>query len=69
MEKATYEITGFIQNVSLLGQGQTKKYFDFQVQTGTGVVRAVATGSIKVILWELDVDQVEEGKTYFFRNL
>ena len=27
------------------------------------------TGSIKVILWELDVDQVEEGKTYFLRNL
>ena len=27
------------------------------------------TGSIKVILWQLDVDQVEEGKTYFFRNL
>ena len=26
------------------------------------------TGSIKVILWDLDVDQVEEGKTYFFRN-
>ena len=41
MEKATDEITGFIQNVSPLGQGQTKKHFDFQVQTGTDVVRAV----------------------------
>ena len=177
MERATDEITGFIQNVSPLGQGQTKKYFDFQVQTGTDVVRAVCfspskrkafdeasmkkspvkirkfmldkkegstdilmndkvqldeldsvdferreivpqgltisgllnimpeqlidlkakvislqkpstvkantdnplrkqegllidpTGSIKVILWELDVDQVEEGQAYFFRNL
>jgi len=33
MEENKTEIIGFTQNVSPLGQGQTKKNFDFQVQT------------------------------------
>eukprot|EP00794_Sanderia_malayensis_P021336 gene21336-23411_t len=47
MEQEDKEIIGFIQNVSPLGQGQSKKYFDFSVQTENDVVRAVCFSPVK----------------------
>eukprot|EP00794_Sanderia_malayensis_P008351 gene8351-9253_t len=47
MEQEEKEIIGFIQNVSPLGQRQSKKYFDFTVKTENDVVRAVCFSPVK----------------------
>eukprot|EP00794_Sanderia_malayensis_P002084 gene2084-2362_t len=35
------EMVGYVHDVSYIGKGEEKKFFDFQFQTETGVVRAV----------------------------
>ncbi len=35
------EIKGYIHNVSQVGQGETKKFFDFRVQTESDIIRGV----------------------------
>eukprot|EP00794_Sanderia_malayensis_P017179 gene17179-18908_t len=40
MDDSNKEITGYVHNVSVVGAGSSKKYFDFHVQTDKDVVRA-----------------------------
>ena len=41
MEDREGVICGYVHNVSPIGQGQSKKYFDFRLQTENDVIRAV----------------------------
>ena len=41
MEDSEGEISGYVHNVFAIGQGQSKKFFDFCLQTENDVIRAV----------------------------